>query len=221
MMQDLLGAATLGSIYLIFALGMSLVWGSTNILNFAHGSTFMFAAFGTHLVASDTTLAWPLLVLVGMLIGAALAVLTQVAVYRPILRRAHDEHAAHIQVLIGGIGMATIPLAIAQHVTLNTPFGFGASRFNATSWNVVGLRVTSVMVLIVGCAVLLTVAIAWWLRASRSGLALRSIGVDASTSSLMGIDRGRLELTAMAISGALAGLAGVLYTFNLDRKSVV
>lgn len=41
MLQDLLGAVTLGSIYLMFALGMSLAWGSIGILNFAHGSIFM------------------------------------------------------------------------------------------------------------------------------------------------------------------------------------
>ena len=41
---------SLGSIYLLFALGMSLTWGTIDILNFAHGSIFMFSAFTAYLV---------------------------------------------------------------------------------------------------------------------------------------------------------------------------
>ena len=54
-----------------------------------------------------------------------------------------------------------------------------------------------------------------WLRRSRNGLALRSIGVDSEVASMMGVDRRRLALVTMAISGGLAGLAGVLLTFTL------
>ena len=48
MAQDLLNALTLGSLYLLFALGMSLAWGTIGILNFAHGSIFMFSAFAAY-----------------------------------------------------------------------------------------------------------------------------------------------------------------------------
>jgi branched-chain amino acid transport system permease protein len=53
MAQDVLNALTLGSLYLLFALGMSLAWGTIGILNFAHGSIFMFAAFSAHLIVRD------------------------------------------------------------------------------------------------------------------------------------------------------------------------
>jgi branched-chain amino acid transport system permease protein len=54
-----------------------------------------------------------------------------------------------------------------------------------------------------------------WLRRSKQGLALRSIGVDPETASLMGINRRQLALVTMAVSGAMAGLAGVLFTYAL------
>uniref|UniRef100_UPI003C6DD8AE ABC transporter permease subunit n=1 Tax=Nocardioides salarius TaxID=374513 RepID=UPI003C6DD8AE len=63
-MQDVLNAATLGSIYLLFALGMALVWGTIGILNFAHGAIFMFSAFVGHLITRETEL--PLLAVVAI-----------------------------------------------------------------------------------------------------------------------------------------------------------
>ena len=61
MLQDLVSALSLGSIYLLFALGMSLVWGTIGILNFAHGVIFMFAAFVAYLISQEVTLGLPLL----------------------------------------------------------------------------------------------------------------------------------------------------------------
>ena len=50
-----------------------------------------------------------------MLVGALLSLLIQVLAFGPILKRAKDQRSAEMQILIGGIGIATIPLAIAQH----------------------------------------------------------------------------------------------------------
>ena len=49
-MQELLTAVSLGSVYLLFALGMSLTWGTIDILNFSHGSIFMFSTFMAYIV---------------------------------------------------------------------------------------------------------------------------------------------------------------------------
>ena len=52
-MQEVVSAISLGSIYLLFALGLSLTWGTIDILNFAHGAIFMFATFTAYLVLAD------------------------------------------------------------------------------------------------------------------------------------------------------------------------
>ena len=56
MLQNLVNAIALGSIYLLFALGMSLAWGTIGILNFAHGSIFMFSAFTAYLIVQAVKL---------------------------------------------------------------------------------------------------------------------------------------------------------------------
>ncbi|UMG91210.1 branched-chain amino acid ABC transporter permease [Nocardioides sp. TF02-7] len=214
-MQDLLSVVTLGSIYLLFALGMSLTWGTIDILNFSHGSIFMFSVFTGYLILDLTTLPFLPVLLIGVAVGALMSLLVQVLAFEQILKRATNKKTAEMQILIGGIGVAIIPLAIAQHHTKSNPFGLRESSFELHTWVVGDLRITNIAAITVVTAAILWVAMALWLRRSRQGLALRAIGVDTEVASLMGVHRRRLALATMAVSGALAGLAGMLFTFSL------
>lgn len=218
-MQELILVLSLGSIYLLFALGMSLAWGTIDILNFAYGSIFMFAAFTAHLVLEQTQLGFLPVIGIGIVAGAAMSFLVQVFAFEQILKRTRDKRTAEMQILIGGIGIAIIPLAIAQHYTHSFPFGLRKSTFEREAWHVAGTRIVNIEAITIVVALVLWLAITLWLRRSRSGLALRAIGVDAETASLMGVDRRRLALATMVLCGGLAGLAGVLFTYTLGAIS--
>ena len=194
MAQDLLNALTLGSLYLLFALGMSLAWGTIGILNFAHGSIFMFSAFAAYELVRRVSLPMPAMIGIGVLVGAALSVLVQVLAFEPIQRRAADPHKAELQILVGGIGIAIIPLAIAQHITKSVPFGYSTGSFRVVTYDLGFVRVSNVQLVILVAALGLAGVIGWWLRATRPGLALRAIGVDPEVASIMGVDRRRLAL---------------------------
>ncbi len=214
-MQDILGAVSLGSIYLIFALGMSIVWGSVGILNFAHGAIFMFSAFLCSQIVASFAAPFLVVVILGVAFGAVMAVLLQKLVFEQIVKRSASERNAEVRILIGGIGAAIIPLAIAQHVTKNQPFGLQDSSFQTVVWEVLGLRISNVQVVTIVAAAVVATASGLWLARSKGGLALRAIGVDPEVASMMGVDRSRLALATMAFAGGLAGLAGVLLTFQL------
>lgn len=215
MAQNLLNALTLGSLYLLFALGMSLAWGTIGILNFAHGSIFMFSAFVAYELVLRTPLPMPAMIAIGVVVGAGLSVLCQVLAFEPIQRRAADPHKAELQILVGGIGIAIIPLAIAQHITKSVPFGYSAGTFRTITYDLGFVRISNVQMVILVAALGLAGVIGWWLHSTRPGLALRAIGVDPEVASIMGVDRRRLALLTMAVAGALAGLAGVLLTYYL------
>jgi branched-chain amino acid transport system permease protein len=176
----------------------------------------MFAAFLSYLVVNEVSLPLIGVILLGTLIGAVLSLVVQVIAFEPIMNRAKDHRTAEMQILIGGIGVAGVPLAIAQHYTKSNPFGFNEGSFTVSTYVVGDLRITNMQILIIVLAGLLSGGIAWWLRSSRNGLALRSIGVDPEVASIMGIDRRRLALYTMTLAGGLAGLAGVLFTYNLN-----
>jgi branched-chain amino acid transport system permease protein len=213
--QEILGAVTLGSIYLLFALGMSVTWGTIDILNFSHGSIFMFSVFVSYVMLQHGEQPFLVVCLIGIVAGATLSLVIQLVAFDQILRRSTDKRTAEMQILIGGIGVAGVPLVIAQNYTKSNPFGLRNSSFHVDSWELFGLRITNVAAVTIVVSLLIWGAVALWLRRSRHGLALRAIGVDSETAALMGVDRRRLALYAMAFSGALAGLAGILFTFGL------
>jgi branched-chain amino acid transport system permease protein len=215
MLQNLISAISLGSIYLLFALGMSLVWGTVGILNFAHGVIFMFSAFVTYLIDRQVELPLIGLVAIGVAVGAVMSVAMQLLAFEPILRRAKDFRTAELQILIAAIGVATIPLAIAQYETKSNPFGFASTTFTSKTYEVFGARISNTQIIIIVAGIGISAVMAFWLRSSRGGLALRAIGVDSETTSLMGVNRSRMAIGVMALAGALAGLAGVLLTLNL------
>ena len=168
-MQDLVNVVTLGSIYLLFALGMSLTWGTIDILNFGHGSIFMFSTFCAYLVLAQTSLPLLPVVLIGIVAGAVMSLLIQVVAFEQILKRAKDKRTAEMQILIGGIGVAIIPLAIAQHHTKSNPFGLSESSYQVDTWVVGDIRITSIAALTVIVALVLWGGTAVWLRRSRHG----------------------------------------------------
>jgi len=216
MVQDLLNATTLASIYVLFALGMSLVWGTIGILNFAHGSIFMFSAFIAYLVVQQIPLGMPAVIAIAMVSGALIAVAMQYLVFQPIMKKAKNPHAGELQLVIGGIGLSAIPISFAQRSTLSNPFGFSAGTFETQAYTIGGVIITNVMIIILIVGLGLGVGTALWIRNSKKGLALRALGVDPEVSAMMGIDRPKLALATMLYSGALAGLAGALLTYYVN-----
>ena len=214
-MQELLNAATLGSIYLLFALGMALAWGTIGILNFAHGATFMFSVFTVHVITRLVELPMVVALLLTALAGAIISVLTQVLVFQPIARRSKSHASAELRILIGGIGISAIPLAIAQRATGNAPFGIRSS-YEATIIQVAGLRISSTALIVTVLGLAIGVGLTVWLRRSKQGLALRAIGTDSETAPGRGINRRGLARGTMGVAGAVAGLAGGLLTFQLS-----
>jgi branched-chain amino acid transport system permease protein len=218
--QELLNTLTLGSIYLLFALGMALAWSTIGILNFAHGAIFVFSAFSAHFVSEYVAMPMPMLILISVLVGATLSALTQWLAFEQILKRSTNHRSAELRVLIGGIGVAAIPIAIVDRATASAPFGFANSTYKSEVYEFMGLRMTNTSLIVIIAGVGIAVALTLWLRASRQGLGLRAIGVDSETASLMGVNRTVMAIGTMAIAGGLAGLAGALQVFQLQAMGV-
>ena len=208
-MQQVINGTVLASIYVLFSLGLTLSWGTLNVLNLAHGALFMFAGFSAHLVTKDLELPLAALIPICMVIAGLLTVTIEVVVFRQIRRRTPDERQAELLMLIASVGLAAIPVTIAQNDTHDSPFGLQSS-YRTIVYEVGNFRISNTQVIIVVLAALLTVALGLWVKLSRSGRALRALAYDAETCGLMGISSRWLAAVTMFVSGALAGLAGLL-----------
>ena len=216
MLGLLANAVVLGSLYLLFALGLSLSWGVLNVLNLAHGSIFMFGAFSAYLLVQEVQLPLGVLLLVAVVVGAGLAVALQVLVYRPLQRRSADEHSAQLAVLIASIGASLVPVSLALNLS-DTEVSSLPAEVARTQVHVLGsVRITTLQIAIVVIALLLTAALVFWVGHTQSGRALRTIAWAPGTANLLGIPVARLSALTMAISGGLAGGAGLLLAANAN-----
>jgi branched-chain amino acid transport system permease protein len=215
--QQLLNAITLGSIYMLFAIGLSLSWGILNILNLAHGAILMAGALSVYWVAKDVgDLPFVVMLPLAMIICGSIAVLLERIAFRPIRRRVADLHASELAMLIASVGAASIIVAIGEKETANAVVSVGPDVFTVTSTTIFGLRITNIEIIVVILAIGLSALLAWFVKSTRHGRALRALAVDPYMSGLLGVSPDRMAGLTMFVSGAIAGAAGVLLAIQLD-----
>jgi branched-chain amino acid transport system permease protein len=203
-LQQLVNGISLGSVYALLALGVTLVWGVLNVLNFAHAQFITWGAFGTYL-ALEHHLALPLAILVGMATGAALAVVLERVVISVLARRPQTNEFTFVVATIGaGLMLETL----VQSLSGSTIDQFPVQSFPTGSWTVGSVSISKLEVMVLASTVAITVLLGLWLRYTSLGRELRAVAYSREIAQLLGINASRVYITAFVISGALAALAG-------------
>jgi branched-chain amino acid transport system permease protein len=204
--QQLLNGIVVGSVYALFALGFTLIFSVNHILNMAHGAVFMAGAFIGLLCVTRLELPFPIALLVASIGSGCLNIILDRLAFRPLRRRRAPEFSA----IISSVGAGLIIMSIAQRLSetrvLRYPFGT-FPLYVIDAW---GLRVTLMNLVIVATALLLFAALFFYLYRTRFGMQLRAVAVSERTASLLGVDSDLVYAQAFFISGAFAGIAGVL-----------
>jgi branched-chain amino acid transport system permease protein len=202
--QQLVNGIALGSVYALLALGVTLVWGVLNVLNFAHAQFITWGTFGTWL-ALEHGLPAPLAILVGVAVGAVLAVLLERLIISTLARRPHTNEFTFV--------VATIGVGLLLETLIQSLSGSAIDRFPLTGFPSGNLLVGSVgipdlQILILAVTAVITVLLAAWLRYASLGRELRAVAYSREIAQLLGINARRVFMTAFLISGGLAALAG-------------
>jgi neutral amino acid transport system permease protein len=202
--QTGLNGLSLGAIYALGAVGLTLVYGILKLVNFAHGDFLTFGAYMAYLV--NVTWGAPLIVAVfwAMLMTALLGILFERLLWGPM----RAKRAGLLQLLLMSIGLAFLLRAIVQWF-----WGTEVRTLDVdatSSVELLGLRIgqTELIVVIVGLAVLLGVGL--MLRATLLGKRMRALSDDLELAETAGIDTRRVVLWTWVFAGTLAGLAGVM-----------
>ena len=203
--QQMVNALWLGSVYALFALGYTLVFGVLDILNLAHGAVFMWGAFFGLLAVTKLNMPIWAALLVAMLGAGILGIVLDRVAFRPLRKR----NAPQLAAIISSIGASTILVSLAQGA-----FGAQVSRFPfdtlpAQVFTAGPVRVTLVQVIVFAVSLVLMAALLLFMRRSRSGKAMRAVAYSGRISSLLGIDVDRIIVTTFFVSSALAGASGV------------
>ncbi|SOC55113.1 branched-chain amino acid ABC transporter permease [Ornithinimicrobium cerasi] len=215
-MQQLLNGVFLGSIYALFAIGFTLVFGILDRLNLAHPAVFAAAAFiGIELVTVGGVSIWLAIPLVAG-IGALLGLVIERVAFRP-LRGRPDAHFAG---LISSIGLAGMIIALLLWRYGPDTRRFPADAFPATTFEVAGARVTLLQVAILAISILLMVGLTWLVARSRLGRAMRAVAENPRAATVLGIDVDRVTATTFALSSALGAVAGALFAMNVNSAQL-
>lgn len=202
--QASLNGLTLGTIYALGAVGLTLVYGILRLVNFAHGDFLTFGAYIAYLV--NVTWGLPLAagVVLAMVATAALGLASERLMWRPM----RSKGAGWLQLLLMTIGLAFIIRSAIQWFWGNEIRTLDVNVTDSVSF--LGLRIgeTELMVVVVGIAVL--VAVGLIVRFTLLGKRMRALSDDIALAEVAGIDSRRVILLTWVFAGALAGLAGVL-----------
>jgi branched-chain amino acid transport system permease protein len=207
MAQQLVNGLFAGSIYALFAVGYTLVFGVLDILNLAHQAVFMIGAF----TALELMLGWHLSfwqAFIGAALVAGLAgALLDLVAFRP-LRRRPD---AYFSGLISSLATATMFEAVVLQIYGPNLKRFPASTFPSGSFRFAHLQISLLQVVILAVSLGLTAGLQVVLRESRIGRAIRAVAENQRAARVLGIDVDRVILLMFVVSSSLGGVAGVLF----------
>ncbi|HYS80484.1 MAG TPA: branched-chain amino acid ABC transporter permease [Anaeromyxobacteraceae bacterium] len=214
-MQQVVNGLFLGSIYALFALGYTLVFGVLDILNLAHAAVFTVCAFLA--LALVGTLHLPTLVALPIAIG--LAGLLGVALERVAFRPLRGRSDSNISGLISSLAAATIleALAVAAWGPDKLRFPFGALPDRRVQ--LAGAVVSEVQMIIIAISVAMMVALTFLLRRTRLGRQIRAVAESPLAARILGVDVDRVIAASFFISSALGGAAGVLFGLAFNDVS--
>lgn len=218
MEQHILNALVLGSVLTLFSLGLSLAWGSLDVLNMAHGALFVFGAFAAHKLVEGSGLPFLVGGLAAILGAGLLAMLMELTVLRRIRTTFPSRRQRELSTLVATVGLGTVIDEIVRDSTKGVPFGVPSFAIKQTE--ILGLNVSNIQIIVVVTTIVLAGAVDWFMRRSRQGRAIRTVAFDSSTAEAMGIRVNSVAAGTMFVSGALAGLAGLLVTLNVSGVDV-
>jgi branched-chain amino acid transport system permease protein len=206
LLQAVWGGLVFGSVYGLMAVGLTLIWGSLNLLNLAHGAIYVGGGYVAYTFMAGFGVSWIIAFPAAILASALLGTILYFAVVVPMLGKPGWDNASWIAtvaistLLESAVLLVYGPEAKAMPAVIDGAFNIGNVVFRYQS------------VLVCAVAVALLVLLHLFLKTSRHGLAIRAVSQQIDAARLVGVPVALVFLIVMAVSAAMSGLAGAMLT---------
>jgi branched-chain amino acid transport system permease protein len=199
---QLINGLTQGSIYALVAIGFVIIFGTMNLVTFAHGEVYMAGAFAGYFALTVWHLPWYIALALGMIVGWILGYLIEKVAFRPL------RSAGHMPPLLITIGLSIILRDLANII-------FGAENRPVPSiyeqtFEVAGTQVSVLQILLLGIAVFLIVVLRMLIYGTKIGRAMRATAQDHEAAYAMGVNVNRVFSISFSLASCLGGAAGVM-----------
>jgi branched-chain amino acid transport system permease protein len=203
--QQLVNGVSLGAVYALIAVGFAMVFNVLKFSNFSHGGVLGIGAYIGYLAAFYLHLPLIPVLLVGALAGGGVAVLVEFVAFRSIRKKRGE-------LVYFFVTSVTMLMLLEQILVIF----FGASFFtyptmiSVTSFSAAGASFSVLYLVMMGVSILAFGLLAWALKYTKIGIAIRAASNDLTTTNLMGVNVDFIVMTTFFVSGMLGGLSGVL-----------
>jgi branched-chain amino acid transport system permease protein len=201
LLQQLVNGLMIGFMYSLIAIGLTMIWGVMNIVNFAHGDFLMIGMFTSFwlftLYGLDPLFSIPVCFLLLFVMG--------MGIYRFIVSKVMKGPMLAQLVVTFGVSIFLSNLA----VYLWTPdFRLISSSLFQGTWDILGINVSKVKMIASGGSIITSVCVFFFMKKTKTGKAILATEMDRESALLMGINTERINSLCFGIGAALVGVAG-------------
>lgn len=203
--QQLINAMSLGSIYALTAIGLAMVFGILRLINFAHGDLMM---VGAYLALGLGTLGVPIwaVVLLVMVLVALAGMLMERLAYRPV------RGSPDVAMLLTSFAVTVLLQNAALLLVTPRSRAFPTPPLLDGPLRLVGaVQIARLDVATIVLTVVLLLLLTLFITRTTLGISMRATATDLVGAQLVGVNLNRVILTAFAVGSALAGVAGVIW----------
>jgi len=203
LVQQLVNGILIGLVYALLAIGLTLIWGVMNVLNFAHGEFLMIGMFISYwlyvMAGVDPLFSIP--------INAVALFLMGMFIYRFIVSKVMRGPALAQLVVTFGIS-----IFLANFAALIWTPNFRSIEHTLLSgtWDISGIKLSIPKFVSSIGSIITSFGCFWFLRNTRTGKAILAVEMDREAAVIMGINTERINSLSFGIGSALVGVAGAL-----------
>jgi branched-chain amino acid transport system permease protein len=211
-LQNLIDGLGRGSTYALLALGIAVIFGVMHLLNFAHGELITVSGYASYWALTNGW-SWYLVVPLIIVVAIATSLLIEWIAFSRV--RGADQFT----LLLTSFGVHFVVSAIFLLYVSASVKNFRRPGWVADTYSVGSLRIEVYDTVVIVVTLVVLVAVTWLLQKTMFGLALRAAAADFDTARLMGVRSDNVIRGAFALSGLLAGIAGVFWLMRAGQTT--
>jgi len=197
----------------LVGLGFSLSYRTARFFNLAYAFLFMAGSYLVLLLNSTFGFAFHFSVLLAIVIVGLIGVLLDAFVYRPL----RHKNAGALVLLLSSLGVYVVLQNAVSLIFGDDSISIGF-RTIEQGVNILGARITSIQILIIGLSAATVVATAIFVRRTRIGLAIRAVSSSPELSNVSGVQSDRIIFWTTFMSSIIVGIAGILVAIDVNMN---
>ena len=203
--NQIMSGITLGCSYALVGAGMSLIWGTLQMVNLAHGELYMLGAYMAWLAIKVGGVPVIPGIIIGVICAAVIFFVIQLLTVRPLLAQSGDRgNSPYILTMGLSILLQNVALRVFGERYQNIPY------YLDKTYKIGGLTIAGQRLLVIVSSVIVILVLMWVMNNTKLGRGIRAVAQDGEYAPIMGVNSSKMYTVTYMIAGTLAAFAGIM-----------